>query len=261
MKKLAVLVVILLGFVLVFTAGCSKKEDTDTLIVGIDDAFPPMTFHDKNTDAIVGFDVDLGEAIAKKIGVKLKWQPSDWKGIVQSLKTKKIDMVICGMTITEDRKKEIAFSEPYLNAGISIAVNKGDTSVDIKDLSKNIIGVQTGSSGAEGLENLGYKTNVKFYDAYPAAFNDLAVKRADGINCIAVDTVVGAYLINEQGNKFSLLPEKLITEQYGIGMRQEDKELVEKVNKALKELKEDGTLKQIAEKWFGKDNITGLIPE
>ena len=87
------------------------------------------------------------------------------------------------------------------------------------------------------------------------------MKRADGINCIAVDTVVGAYLINEQGNKFSLLPEKLITEQYGIGMRQEDKELVEKVNKALKELKEDGTLKQIAEKWFGKDNITGLIPE
>ena len=261
MKKIFGLMVLLVIMVAAFSFGCSKKDDGNTLIVGIDDAFPPMTFHDKDTDEIVGFDVDLGEAIAEKIGVTLEWQPSDWKGIVQSLKTNKIDMVICGMTITDERKKEIAFSDPYLNAGISIAVNKGDTSIDINDLSGDIIGVQTGSSGAEALTDLGYVDNVKNYDTYPAAFNDLAVKRTDGINCIAVDTVVGAYIINEMDNKFSLLSEKLISEQYGIGMRKDDTELIEKVNQALKELKEDGTLKEIAIKWFGEDNISGIIPE
>ena len=260
MKRIFNSLVLLVLFIGFSAVGCSQGKDSNTIIVGIDDVFPPMTFHDKNTDDIVGFDVDLGEAIAEKIGVELKWQPSDWKGIVQSLKTKKIDMVICGMTITDERKKEISFSDPYLNVGISIAVNKRDTSVNIKDLSKDIIGVQTGSSGAEALTKLGYKDNVRNYDTYPAAFYDLAIKRADGINCVAVDTVVGSYILNEMENKFTMLPDKLISEQYGIGMRQKDKELIEKVNKALKELKEDGTLKKIAIKWFGEDNITGLIP-
>lgn len=260
MKRIFNLFVLFALFISILTVGCSHVEYSNTLIVGIDDAFPPMIFHDKNTDKLVGFDIDLGEAIAGKIGVELKWQPSDWKGMVQSLKTKKIDMIVCGMTITDERKKEIAFSDPYLNAGISIAVNKDNTSFNIKDLNRDIIGVQTGSSGAEALAEMGYKNNVRNYDTYIAAFSDLVIKRASGINCVAVDTVVGAYITNEMDNKFIMLSGKLISEQYGIGMRQKDKNLIEKVNKALKELREEGILREIAIKWFGEDNIVGLIP-
>ena len=258
MKKfLGLLLVGLLGIGLLGCIGQNKEDGK--LIVGVDDAFPPMTYRDPNTNAIIGFDVDMGEEIAKRMGVTLEWQPIEWKGMVQSLKTKKIDMVICGVTITPEREEQIFLSDPYMDAGISMAVRKGDTGISsVKDLVDKKIGVQTGSSGANGLTELGFTENVSMYDAYPAALNDLGIGRID---VVAVDTVVGAYFIKERSSEFELLPEKIITEQYGVALAKDNTELQKKVNDAIAAMKAEGSLEAIAVKWFGEENAKGIIPQ
>lgn len=258
MKKF--LLVLLVGLLAVGLFGCGgANKEEGKLIVGVDDSFPPMTYRDPNTNEIIGFDVDMGEEIAKRIGVTLEWQPIEWKGMVQSLKTNKIDMVICGVTITPEREEQIYLSKPYMEAGISMAVKKGYTGISsLADLADKKIGVQTGSSGAQGLTELGFTDNVSTYDAYPASFNDLGIGRID---VVAVDTVVGAYFIKEKGDEFELLPEKIITEQYGIALAKDNTELQKKVTDAIDAMKADGTLEKIAAKWFGEENAKGVIPQ
>ena len=258
MKKFLVLV--LVGLLGIGLFGCSSQnKEEGKLIVGVDDAFPPMTYRDPNTNDIIGFDVDMGEEIAKRIGVILEWQPIEWKGMVQSLKTKKIDMVICGVTITPEREEQIFLSDPYMDAGISMAVKKGYRGISsVKDLADKKIGVQTGSSGDKGLTELGFTENVSTYDAYPAVFNDLGIGRID---VVAVDTVVGSYFIKERSSEFELLPEKIITEKYGVALVKDNTDLQKKVKEAIAAMKVDGSLEAIAVKWFGAENAKGVIPQ
>lgn len=257
MKKfLLLLVVCLLGISLF---GCnSQNREKSKLIIGVDDAFPPMTYRDSNTNDIIGFDVDMGKEIAKRMDVKLEWQPIEWNGMVQSLKTKKVDMVICGVTITPKREEQIFLSEPYMNAGISMAIKKGYVGISsIKDLADKRIGVQISSSGANGLIRLGFTENVLTYDAYPAAFNDVGIGRID---VVVVDTVVGAYFIKERSNEFELLPEKIITEKYGVAIAKDNIDLQKKINEVICAMKADGFLENIGAKWFGEENAKEIIP-
>lgn len=262
MKKILLILGVLI-ITLSVAVGCGKEAEESTgdktkLIVGVDDAFPPMTYREEGSNDLIGFDVDMGEEIAKRIGVELEWQPVEWKGIVQSLKTNKIDLVICGMTITPERQEQIIMSEPYMDAGISIAVPKGATGLDSKEAIKDAkLGVQTGSSGAQALEELGLG-QVSFYDAYPAAFNDLSIGRIDAV---IVDTVVGAYFIQGKPDTYEMHPNAIVKEQYGIGIKKENTELEAKVNKALKEMMADGTLEEIATKWFGAETAKEIIPK
>lgn len=256
MKKFLVLLLVgLLGIGLFSCINQNKEEGK--LIVGVDDTFPPMTYRDPNTNDIIGFDVDIGEEIAKRIGVTLEWQPIEWKGMIQSLKAKKIDMVICGVTITPEREEQIFLSDPYMYAGISMVIKKGYKDISsVKDLEDKKIGVQTGSSGAKGLTELGFTENVSTYDAYPSAFNDLDIGRID---VVAVDTVVGGYFIKERSSEFELLSEKIITEKYGVALAKDNAKLQKKVNEAIAAMKDEGSLKDIAVKWFGEENANGAI--
>ncbi|MCF8010240.1 MAG: amino acid ABC transporter substrate-binding protein [Clostridiales bacterium] len=235
-----------------------QVQEDGVLKVGLDDTFAPMGYHDPDTNELIGFDIDMGKELAKNLGVEIEWQPTEWEGVIASLKTKKFDAVISGMSVTEKRKKQIAFSDNYLQAGIGMVVKKSNdnsikTAEDLKELKSDEIATQTGSSGETACDELELG-EVKLYDQYPEAFQDLAIGR---VNVVIVDVTTAAHYVSKKPDTYKIVGERLVKEPYAIGLRKADAELQKEINKALSEMKEDGTLTEISQKWFGND----LIPE
>lgn len=227
-----------------------RVKKAGVLTIGLNDTYPPMEFRDES-QKLVGFDIDLGEEIAKKLGVKSEVKTNDWKGIILSLKSKKFDMILSCMTITDERKKEIDFSEPYIVGGQRIVVKKGNNNIKTaEDLKGKKIGVQLGTTGEMAANKIQGIKEIKKYDGITEAFNDLAVGR---IEAVIADGQVGGFYLKKKGDDLILLDAKLSEEPVGIGFRKEDKELRDAVQKALNELKADGTLSKLSEKWFGFD--------
>ncbi|MBE6065874.1 ABC transporter substrate-binding protein [Clostridium cochlearium] len=269
MKKiLSILGVFLLSTLLI--VGCGSKNTADkennkneknlstlekvkkegVLKMGLNDTYPPMEFRDEKHN-LVGFDVDLGEEIAKKLGVKLEIITNDWSGIILSLKSKKYDMILSTMSITDERKKEINFSEPYIVGGQKLVVKEDEKDIKtVEDLKGKIIGCQMGTTGEVSASKIEGIKELKKYDGVTQAFNDLAVGR---INAVIADGQVGGYYLKKRGGDLVLLDVKLTSEPVGIGFRKEDTTLRDEVQKALDELKKEGTLSKLSEKWFGYD--------
>lgn len=265
MKKILALVtaVILTAGTFVGCSGANKKTEESknlnslervkkdgVLTMGLNDTYPPMEFRDESHN-LVGFDIDLGQEIGKKLGVKVEVKTNDWKGIILSLKSKKFDMILSTMSITDKRKEEINFSKPYIVGGQRIVVKKENNTIkDVKDLKGKVIGCQLGSTGEVSASKIEGIKELKKYDGVTEAFNDLAVGRIDAV---IADGQVGGYYLKKRGGDLVLLDAKLTEEPVGIGFRKEDKELTEAVDKALDELKQDGTLSKLSIKWFGED--------
>lgn len=230
--------------------GLQKVKSEGVLYIGLNDTYPPMEFRNEKNE-IVGFDIDLGNEIAKKIGVKAEIVTNDWKGIILSLKAKKFDMILSTMTITEERKKEIDFSEPYIVGGQKIVVKKENTTIkDTPDLVGKVVGVQLGTTGEMAAQKIEGLKEIKKYDGVTEAFNDLSVGRIDAV---IADGQVGGYYLTKRGGDLVLLDASLSEENVGIGFRKEDSDLRDAVQKALDDLKAEGTLSKLSEKWFGYD--------
>jgi polar amino acid transport system substrate-binding protein len=258
MKKILFLSVVLL---LVFLGGCTQTKEIDSLekvkengyiILGLDDTFAPMGFRDQNGD-IVGFDIDLAKAVADKLGVELRLQPIAWDSKVLELNSGNIDMIWNGLTITEEREKQILFSQPYLNNRQIVLYKDGETMSSIEDLSGLKVGVQIESSGQEALENNAIFNSlsemVKF-DSFSDALMDLESGRIDAI---VIDEIMARYVVENGSYDVLISNVSLGNEEYGIGFRLSDQSLKDAINKILQELQEDGTFGQISIKWFGED--------
>lgn len=232
-------------------------QETGVLRVGLDDTFRPMGFRDENNE-LIGFDIDMGAELGKRLGFEIEWIPTDWNGVTGALNANKFDAIINGMSITEERKKVIDFSIPYVNASIGMVV-KADNN-DIKsgeDLKGKVVATQAGSSGYEACKSLVEdgiidEANLKLYNQYPEAFQELSLGRVD---VIVVDVTTAEDYIAES-EEYKLVEEPLVDDLYAIGLRKGDTELKEALDKALLEMMEDGTLADISKKWFdGKDMI------
>ena len=274
MKK--ILCLLLMSVMIIGLTACGKKDDevngsTDNekkdesltyvqdngkLILGLDDSFPPMGFRDDG-DNIVGFDIDLAKAVSEKLGVELVIQPIEWSAKEQELATKNIDCIWNGFSITEERLANLTMSIPYMENTISMVVVNGSGIESKEDMAGKRLAVQGGSSAEEALnadentefrESLG-EVNGAFKD-YVTALMDLETGNSDAV---LMDSVVADYMINEAGKDFVILDDNLVAEEYAIGFRKGNDKLVEEVNKALRECKEDGTVETIATKWFGSD--------
>lgn len=262
MKKMVSITLILM--LIVGLAGCSNAPAEDAemstweriqadgkMVVGLDDTFAPMGYREEGTNDLIGFDIDMGNEMASRLGIEIEWLPTEWKGVMGSLNSNKFDAIINGMSVTEDREKEIDFTEPYINAGIG-AVVVADSDIDSLDgLAEMLVGTQTGSSGAEACETLGYE-NVSFYDQYPNAFQDLSIGRID---VVVVDATTAAHFVDTKPGEYRILEGRLVDDNYAIGLRKEDDQLEAEFNRVLLEMKEDGTLATISIKWFGDDLI------
>lgn len=235
--------------------GENSSRNDNLFIVGFDENFPPMGFLDENNKH-TGFDIELAEIAADKMGKELKLQPVDWDSKELELNSKKIDVIWNGLTITEDRLQNMAFTKPYLKNRQIILVKK-DSLVSAKaDLAEKVIGVQKGSSGQEAVEkDTETRKSIKEVNEYPdfiAAFMDLEIGR---IEAVVADEIVAKYYMTQNPDKFVVLSDDFGSEEYGVGMRLNDTVLQEQLQTALDSMVEDGSAAAVSEKWFGEDII------
>lgn len=252
MKKITAFLFAALMVVSLF-AGCAAK-DNGKFIVGLDDSFPPMGFRDENNE-IVGVDIDLAKEVAKRLNMEFVAQPIDWDSKELELKNGNVSCIWNGMTITDERKEAMLISDPYMANNQIIVVAPGSDITSSADLAGKVVGLQKGSSAVAALDKTEVRAQIKEVVEYTdnvLALTDLKVGRTDAV---VVDEVVGRYYVAKAADDYVVLEESLAPEEYGIGFDKGNTELCEKVNKALKEMKEDGTTAKISEKWFGKDII------
>ncbi len=256
MKRLAS-ITFMMAAVFMLLMGCSNSGDAgkeNELVIGIDDKFAPLGFRDESNE-IVGFDIDYAKAAAEKMGVTAKFQPIDWKTKETELSSGRIDLIWNGYTITDERKEKVLFTKPYLrNAQVVATLTNSDLS-ELNDLEGKVIGIQALSSAGDALDANPIKSKIKTVTEFSdnvLALTDLKTGRVDAV---VIDEVVMDYYMSKQEGTFKVLEESLAPEEYGIGVKKENEELLEKLQKALDEMNEDGTAAKISEKWFGEDKV------
>jgi polar amino acid transport system substrate-binding protein len=264
LKRMIVLTCVLV-FGLVSLVGCNQEkanENTDPfaklqdrgyVVMGLDDTFAPMGFKDAS-GKIVGFDVDLAKEVFERIGLEVRFQPIDWTMKEAELTSGNIDLIWNGYTITEERKEKVAFTEPYLE-NKQIVVVLADSTINAKaDLAGKKVAIQNQSSAVDAV-NTEPELVASFDGGEPILFEtnnecfmDLEAKRADAV---VADEVLARYYIKQRGaEKYKVLEEYFAEEEYGIGVRKEDTKLLAEINKAMNEMREDGTYDEIYLKWF-----------
>ena len=266
MKKRTLLAMVALSALL---AACGKNESASTaaapvaapvpaamtkLVIGLDDNFPPMGFRDDKNE-IVGFDIDMAREAAKRMNVEVDFKPIDWSAKEAELVGKRVDALWNGLTITEERKKNIAFTAPYMENHQIIVVPKSSTIKTKAELATRVIGIQDGSSAIDAVQRdpiaASFKELKKFGDNVTALM-DLSTGRLDAV---VLDEVVGRYYTAKRPDDYAVLEDNFGTEEYGVGLRKDDSELLVGLQKALDEMKADGSAARISTEWFGKDII------
>lgn len=248
-------------------AACGKKEEAPAaaapapapaavakIVVGLDDNFPPMGFRDEK-GALVGFDIDLAREAAKRLGAEVEFKPIDWNAKEAELGGKRVDVLWNGLTITEPRKEKIAFTAPYLENRQIVIVTAKSAVKTKADLADKVIGVQEGSSAVEAIDKDPAGKTVKQLKKFGdnvTALMDLSTGRLDAL---VVDEVVGRYYTAKKAGEYVILDEHFGTEEYGVGVRKDDAELLGKIQKAMDEMKKDGAAARISNQWFGKDIV------
>ena len=222
----------------------------------LDDTFAPLGFRDEEGN-LVGVDVELMEATSEIMGIPFELQPIDWSMKETELANKNIDMIWNGYTITEERKEKVAFSQPYLN-NRQVVVTMADTDINtLADLTDKTVAAQAESSAIDAINSKPeiaqtFKSLGEF-ETNDQCLMDLEAGRTDAV---VADEVIIRYYVSKKGEeKYKILEEDFGKEEYGIGVRKEDTQLLEALNVALDTLKENGTTKEISEKWFGSDII------
>ncbi len=239
-------------------AASAPPPPARTYAVGTDAAYAPFESQNEKAE-IVGFDIEIVKAVADKAGIEVKFINTPWEGIFTTLDQGDRDLLVSAITITDERRQSMDFSDPYFNAQQLIAV-KADSKVGkFADLKKLKVGVQTGTTGDEAVTKLLGKssTNIKRFESTPLALQELG---AGGVDAVVADNgVIVNYVANNDASKFKSVSdaEAFATEQYGIAVKKGNTELLTKVNKALAEIRADGSYDKIYAKYFGAPSAAG----
>lgn len=231
---------------LVFSANAMAAEK---LRMGIEAAYPPFNNKDASGN-VVGFDKDIGDALCAKMKVECSVVTSDWDGIIPALNAKKFDFLVSSLSITDERKQAVDFTDAYYSNKLQfIAPKNVDFKTDKASLKGKVIGTQRATLSGTWLEdNYGDDVEVKLYDTQENAYLDLIAGRIDGI--LADKYVQYEWLKSKDGQNYEFKGEPVVdSDKIGIAVRKGDP-LREKLNKALAEIKADGTYKKINDKYF-----------
>lgn len=220
-------------------------------VVGTDAAYAPFESQNEKGE-IVGMTIDMLSAVAQKAGVEIKFVNTPWEGIFNSLQQGDRDILASSITITDERKQTMDFTNPYFDAYQLIAVKANSKVSKFDDLKKLKVGVQTGTTGDEVVTKQQGKnsTNIKRFESTPLALKEL---EAGGVDAVVADNgVVINYVTNNPGAKFKTVSDKAFApEQYGFAVKKGNAELLEKLNKGLADIKADGSYDKIYAKYFG----------
>jgi glutamine transport system substrate-binding protein len=235
------------------TAGETEK----TLIVAADTAFVPFEF--RRGDTHVGFDIDVWAAIAKLSNFKYKLRPIDFAGIVPGLQAHNLDVALAGIAITPKRQQAVDFSDPYYESGLSILVNKDNTSINaFSDLADKVVAAKSGTASVDFIRDANVEfirrhqkeTHLKLFPNIDNAYLELATGRADAVVHDTPNIQYYAHTVRK-GNDVKVVASINTKEHYGIAFPK-NSPLVPRVNKALACLKANGTYQTIYTKWFGE---------
>lgn len=228
-----------------FLAQPSLAED---LVVATDTAFVPFEF--KEGDKYVGFDIDLWDEIAKDIGVTYKLQPMDFNGIIPALQTKQVDVALAGITIKDERKQVIDFSDGYYDSGFLLMVPVDSPIQSYEDLKGKTLAVKTGTSATDYAKEHFTETELRQFPNIDNAYLELQTGRVDAAMHDTPNVLY--YIATAGGGKVKAVGEQMMAHEYGIGFPK-GSELVTKVNEALAAMKADGRYAAIYKKWFGTE--------
>jgi polar amino acid transport system substrate-binding protein len=266
------------AIVLALPAIRSARADTleevrkrGTLIVGTEAAYVPYEFF--KDGKIIGYDPDIANLMVPKIPAKAEFIDTQWSGIIPALYARKFDCIISAMTITKERAEKVLFSMPYADASNMVLLRAGETAIKTaEDLSGKTVGVQLGSAAAGIIKTFEAKlkaagkpgyADVKQYEHYPEAYQDLLNKRIDAVvNSRSTMLVV----MRDAPGKFRMIPGIAdVTAYFGMAFRKEDAPLRDFVNTQLAAMKQDGTLATLQKQWFGDtmatpDAVPDLLP-
>ena len=219
-------------------AGGDQAKQASKLRVGATIDFAPFEFQDEGQKDYQGFDMDLIRAVAKEMGSEAEIQNIGFDGLIPALQAKNIDVIISGMTINDERKEKVAFSDPYYQSGLTMVVRSDEEN----------IAAQIGTTGAKLAKEMEGVT-VSELNTPADCFMEL---KAGGVDAVVNDRPVNDYYINQaQATGVKTLADRLSAEDYGIAMAKDNTELQQKINAALKKLHDNGEYDKIYQKWFG----------
>lgn len=218
----------------------------DKIKIGTEGAYPPFNMVDKS-GKVTGFDVEIAKALCKKMGADCKIVTQDWDGIIPGLMARKYDAIVASMSITDERKKAVSFTDHYYSNSLRFIAKKG-AGVNPSNLKGKTLGAQRATVAASHAGKIsGVKVNL--YDTQENAYLDLASGRVD---VLVTDMLPGYdWLQSDQGKGFEFVGENIdINDKIGIAVRKNDSKLQARLNKALKEILADGTYKKINARYF-----------
>ena len=254
-KKAGLMLAVCMALML---AACGEKEGK-TFTVGFDAEFPPYGYMDDNGE-YVGFDLDLAAEVCKRNGWELVKRPIDWDSKDMELSGGSIDCIWNGFTMN-GREDEYTWTSPYVDNSQVFVVAEDSGISAFEDLAGKAVGVQRDSSALNALNDEEAPENIALRDSfgslteyadYNTAFMDL---EAGALDAVAMDIGVANYQIESRGGGYVVLEQRLAAEQYGVGFLLGNEELRDTVEATLKEMAEDGTFAEIAEKWGLSDSV------
>ena len=238
------------------SSASTEGADKEKFVIATSGTFRPITFSDGGE--LTGFDIEVGSLIAEKLGMEAEFVEGQLSGLLPGLNAGKFDAVMSGLTMTEERKQSITFSTPYLADGAVAVVAKTNTTVqDVSELDGLIVGAIGGSGTEADVKGLGGFTELKAYPGAPEGFADVAAGRID---VFATGRIAAENFMKNSplAADLKIVGDVYGTKPAGVGLPKDDTEMKPKVDKIIEELKADGTLEELNEKWFG---FTVSIPE
>ncbi|MCI2062293.1 MAG: basic amino acid ABC transporter substrate-binding protein [Eubacteriaceae bacterium] len=257
-KQLKILLVAALAVATVLSlsacgSGAQGNSSTwPTYVVAMEPTFPPFdTTDEKDSKQLAGADYDMMEAIAKDQGFKLEWKNMSFDGLIPAVKSGNIDIIASGMADTKDREKEVLFSDTYYDSGLVVAVKEDNNTIKGKDdFTKDmIIGAQTGTTSSDMIQALAKKGKIKQAKIYNG-LNEAVTDLTNGtIDALVNDKPVTENYIAKKPNTIKIVGDTLDAEHFAFAVKKDNTELCDKINKGLKNIKDDGTFDKIMKDW------------
>ncbi|WMW22610.1 basic amino acid ABC transporter substrate-binding protein [Methanolobus mangrovi] len=252
--------ILIIGFVAV--SGCADRTDeaaaeeivdaVPVYIVGTEPYFPPFEYADENnSNEIIGFDVDLINAIAEDQGFEIEWKDLEFDALIPALQSGQIDMIVSGMTITEEREESVDFSEPYINAGLSLAVAADNEEIkSLDDVRGKVAVVQQGSTGAMKADELKSEGIIEEV-IYLAHVSDIVMNIHSGRADFMINDlpVTKSYMVQNPG-VIKIVDDDIQSDSYGFAVKNGNTELLNMLNAGLVNVQADGTYDEIMGKYF-----------
>jgi polar amino acid transport system substrate-binding protein len=248
MKRIACLLAICLVLTSLILASCtnSSSPETPKIIVATDATWPPFESVNDQTKAVEGLDIDIMQAIADRQNLEVEFKNVLWDPLLAGMAKGMYDAAISSITITEERKKDMLFSDPYFAAGQLVVVQKNNSSITGKNSLSGQVGVQVGTTGDIEVQKI-KAAAAKPYEKIELAFDDLLKGE---LNAVVCDNPVALLYVGKHPDQLKTVGAVFTNEQYGIAVAKSKKDLLKKMNAGLKALKNEGLIEHFSQKWL-----------